>query len=80
MIFYGPSIPNIKGFFVDSFADFGDQHRRQPWILGAYFKIITSIEEKKGGMRRLDLNNLCFKETLENMNLNVLHTINENKN
>jgi hypothetical protein len=50
----------------------GDNH----WLVQGDFNIITSLVKKRGGIRRLDLDSQSFRETMRQLNLIELNTIN----
>ena len=46
------------------------------WVIGAYFNIVKSLEERIGGVRRLDSDVTHFKDIINHLRLVDLDTIN----
>jgi len=73
---YGPSQSSRKLEFLDSLPGLKEEAGGLPWILGGDFNIIRSLEEKKGGIRRLTQVNELFHQAIEELRLVDLRTAN----
>lgn len=51
---YGPNHPREKGIFLDSLEYLAGWADHRHWVLGGDFNLITSLQEKKGGTRKLE--------------------------
>jgi exonuclease III len=71
---YGPPNQDAKRGFLGTLVQLGKILQDQHWIIGGDFNLIKTLEEKKGGVRKLDLENKRFKEVLEELNLVDLPT------
>jgi hypothetical protein len=62
---YGPQTPEVKRYFVRAISQLGHLMQDQQWIFGGgEFNLITSLEEKKGGVHKMDVENNLFKEII----------------
>jgi len=68
---YRSNTPYDKETFINTLESIGELLLNQPWIVGGDFNIITSLEEKKGGIRKLDKDNIQLKEVLQTSNWNT---------
>ena len=73
---YGPSQSSRKLEFLDSLHGLKEEANGLSWILGGDFNIIQSLEEKKGGLRRMTQVNELFNQTIEDLSLVDLRTAN----
>jgi exonuclease III len=73
---YGPPSPRDKQAFLRSFEYVSSLLHHDKWILGGDFNIIRSLEEKKGGSRRLDQDSYDFNNLIEDLRLIDLDTSN----
>lgn len=49
---YGPHIPREKGVFLQNLKKLRKSYMEYFWIVGRDFNVISSLEEKKGGIHR----------------------------
>jgi exonuclease III len=73
---YGPATPGDKQAFLSSLRHLSSLTTHDRWTLGGDFNIIRSLEEKKGGSRRLDLDTIDFNTLIDDLNLIDLETSN----
>eukprot|EP00253_Pinus_taeda_P023623 PITA_23623 len=66
---YSPQRLDDKLVFLDSLKQLMERHPNANCILGGDFNMITSLMEKKGGLRKLNRDGEQFKEFIENANL-----------
>jgi exonuclease III len=59
----------MKKYFLDSILLLGSAIQDHHWLLGGDFNMITTLQEKKGGQHRLDVDSEAFKETVEKLRL-----------
>jgi exonuclease III len=77
---YGPASPRDKQAFLRSLRHLSGLTKHDRWILGGDFNIIRSLEEKKGGSRRLDQDSCDFNNLIDDLRLidlevnNGIHT------
>jgi exonuclease III len=64
---YGLNPPSLKRGFLDEINLLGSAMNHHVWILGGDFNMIKSPLEKKGGLRRLDPENVAFGELIERL-------------
>jgi exonuclease III len=72
---YGPASPREKQAFLRNLDYLSSLTQHDRWIIGGDFKIIRSLEEKKGGSGRLDRDSSDFNDLIDNLNLIDLETI-----
>ena len=52
---YGPNNAQAKTYFLNNLQNIAIMHLGSHSIIEGDFNIITSLEDKKGGIRRLDM-------------------------
>lgn len=65
---YGPQRLDDKLVFLDSLKNLIARHPQANLILGGDFNMITSLMEKKGGLRKLNRDGEYFKEFIDKAN------------
>jgi len=73
---YGPNNPREKPLFIDSLAYLANWVGQRHWVLGGDFNLITSLQEKHGGTRKLDQNSEKFNSMIHQLNLVDVRTTN----
>jgi hypothetical protein len=73
---YGPQTNIEKDSFLKILSDIGNLVGNQKWILGGDLNIILNLEEKKGGIRRLDKDSENIQRMIENLHLIDIETWN----
>lgn len=73
---YGPANPRDKTRFLDSLDYLASWVDHRHWILGGDFNLITSLHEKKGGIRKLDAFSLRFNSIIQSLKLVDVRTEN----
>eukprot|EP00253_Pinus_taeda_P004070 PITA_04070 len=73
---YGPSSPGKKENFLNSMKIIRRLYPEAAWIIGGDFNLIRSLEEKKGGIRKMDHFMDKFNELIEDLRLLDIQTIN----
>jgi exonuclease III len=73
---YGPASPRDKQAFLRSLRHLSGLTEHDRWILGGDFNIIRSLDEKKGGSRRLDQDSHDFNSLIDDLRLIDLETDN----
>jgi exonuclease III len=73
---YGPATPRDKQAFLGSLSYLSSLTQHHKWIVGGDFNIIRSLEEKKGGSRRLDRDSDAFNNLIDDLRLIDLEAIN----
>lgn len=48
----------------------------KPWIIGGHFNMITTLEEKSGGLKRIDLDMEMFRDMISEQRMVYIQTIN----
>jgi exonuclease III len=77
---YGPASPRDKQAFLRSLSYLSSLTQYNRWTVGGDFNIIRSLEEKKGGSRRLDRDSSDFNSLIDDLHLidleanNGIHT------
>jgi exonuclease III len=66
---YGPQSPQEKDNFLKRLLVLGNLMDKKQWIIGGDFNIIISLEEKRGGIRRLDKDSETFQNLIEDLHL-----------
>jgi exonuclease III len=66
---YGPATPRDKQAFLRSLSHLSSLTQHHKWIVGGDFNIIRSLEEKKGGSRRLDRDSEAFNSLIDDLRL-----------
>eukprot|EP00253_Pinus_taeda_P035656 PITA_35656 len=66
---YSPQRLDDKLEFLDSLKKLMERHPKANCILGGDFNMITSLMEKKGGLRKLNRDGEKFKEFIDNTHL-----------
>jgi exonuclease III len=73
---YGPASPRDKQAFLRSLRYVSSLAQYKNWTVGGDFNIIRSLEEKKGGSRRLDRDSSDFNSLIDDLHLIDLDTNN----
>lgn len=73
---YGSNIPQEKMQFLEEIYYTSPLVGGEYWIIGRDFNMITSLREKRGGLRRLEVENLAFCQCIQDLNLVDLDTNN----
>jgi hypothetical protein len=66
---YDPHLNQEKDHFLDSISYINKLRGQERWILGGYFNIILTLEEKSGGLKRLDQDSNKFHHLIDSRNL-----------
>lgn len=66
---YGPHIPGERGTFLQNLVNMRNLYPEDLWIVGRNFNVITSLAEKKGGMRRMDVGMEAFVDIISELHL-----------
>eukprot|EP00253_Pinus_taeda_P035223 PITA_35223 len=66
---YSPHIPGERRTFIRNLVKERDLHKDTPWIIGVDFNMITSLNEKRGGVRRIDGDMELFADTINDQRL-----------
>ena len=74
---YGPIAFSLKPTFLEFLNWIKGQTRDSSWIMGGDFNLITSLGEKKGGWRSMDILQEDFREFVEQIQLVDIETGNE---
>jgi exonuclease III len=75
---YSPANPRDKKAFLRNLEYLSNLTRHNIWIFGGDYNLIRSLEEKKGGSKRLDQDSNDFNGLIDNLNLIDLEAINGN--
>jgi exonuclease III len=62
---YGPQIIQEKELFLQNLAYLSSIAKNQRWIVGGDFNMILTLEEKRGGKKRLEQDSIKFQEFLD---------------
>eukprot|EP00253_Pinus_taeda_P015313 PITA_15313 len=73
---YGPHTPTDQGLFLSHLENLKHMHQEQRWIIARDFNLISSRDEKKGGISREDPEMERFKDVLTDLRLVDIPTIN----
>lgn len=73
---YGPHIPGERRDFLQKLANMRNLYLENLWVVGGDFNMIISLDEKKGGMRRMDEDMEAFGDIISKFHLVDLPTIN----
>ena len=73
---YGPASPRDKQDFLRSLSYVFSLTQYNSWTVGGDFNIIHSLEEKKGGSRRLDQDSNDFNSLIDDLHLIDMETNN----
>ena len=73
---YGPSHPWEKSKFLDSLEFLAGWVAQRHWVLGGDFNLITNLQEKKGGTRKLDPTAERFSILIHQLKLVDIRTAN----
>lgn len=82
---YGPHIPGEKGVFLQNLENRRRDYRDDLWIVGGDFNMITSLEEKKVGIRHHEVDMEMFRDLITMLHLvdmpsnNGIHTLNNRR-
>jgi hypothetical protein len=66
---YGPPTPRDKPDFLRSLHHTHTLKQHSNWVIGGDFNLIRSLEEKKGGSRRLERDSEDFNTLIEDLHL-----------
>jgi hypothetical protein len=75
---YGPQTVPEKEIFLQQLAYLSSLANNQRWIVGGDFNMILTLEEKRGGRKRLEQDSIRFQELLEQHNLVDIENGNRN--
>ena len=73
---YGPHILEERRVFLQNLAKLRSIYPDDLWMVGGDFNIITSLAEKRGGMRRMDTDMELFRDTIAKQRPVDIPTIN----
>jgi exonuclease III len=73
---YGPKSLDKKLSFLNHLSWLNSRIPYQNWIIGGYLNILTSLTEKKGGIRRLDRDSFALQALIRDLKLADLQTNN----
>jgi exonuclease III len=73
---YGPQLTQEKYYFLDSLDYINVLRGQERWILGGDFNMILTLEEKSGGLKRLDQDSTKFIHLIDRLNLIDIETRN----
>jgi len=73
---YGPNIPTERKGFMQNLKEMRNFIPEKPWIKGADFNMIKTLEENKGGLRRTNLDMESFGDMIAEKRLVDIQTIN----
>lgn len=73
---YGPHSQADRGLLLTHLEKIKNMHQEHRWIIAGDFNLITSREEKKGGISREDLEMEIFKDVQTELRLVDIPTIN----
>jgi hypothetical protein len=66
---YGPQNFQDKDLFLKILSYLGSLAEHKRWIVGGDFNMILMLEEKRGGKKFLEQDNIKFQELIEQLNL-----------
>jgi exonuclease III len=66
---HGPQNNQEKYIFVNSLSYMGRLIGQKRWILGGDFNIILTLEEKRGGLRRMEQDSGKFRDLIDHLKL-----------
>lgn len=72
---YGPHIPRKIRAFIRNLVNVKGIHQDKLWIIGGYFNMITSLNEKRRGVRRIDGDMEFFAHSINDQRLVDIITI-----
>jgi len=75
---YGPHTPRERKNFLQNLKAMRTRIPEKPWIVGGDFNLIKSLEEKRGGLRRMDTDMEMFGDMIRDQRLVDIQTINGN--
>eukprot|EP00253_Pinus_taeda_P009631 PITA_09631 len=73
---YGPPSSGRREQFINSFKTIRILYPEAAWIIGGDFNLIRSLDEKKGGLRRMDHFMDSFNDLIEELRLVDIQSIN----
>jgi exonuclease III len=73
---YGPASPRDKTTFIHNLEGLATLTTGSRWILGGYFNMICNLDEKRGGIRRLEVESGHFQALIDKLGLIDLETKN----
>ena len=73
---YGPNIPREKNQFLEEIHNTSTLVGSTYWKEGGDFNMITSLKDKKGGIRRLETYSLAFCQLIHDLKVVDLETNN----
>lgn len=73
---YGPANPREKHSFLNSLEFLASWVDKRHWILGGDFNLITNLQEKKGGTRKMDAHSIRFNSIIHTLKLVDVRTDN----
>lgn len=76
LVVYRPHIQVEREAFVTHLQRLGNMHIEKLWVIAGDFNMITSKEEKKGGLQQEDADMEIFRETQAALKMIDINTIN----
>jgi len=73
---YGPHTPTERKGFLQNLKAMRRLIPEKPWIIGGDFNMITTLEEKRGGLRRVDSDMEAFRDMISEQRMVDIQTIN----
>ena len=73
---YGPNLQSEKSQFLHSLLHLQSITKRANWIMVGDFKIITTLTEKKGGLKKLGQHIECFSLFINQLHMVDLQIVN----
>jgi hypothetical protein len=73
---YDPQLNQEKYHFIENISYINTLRGNERWILGGDFNIILTLEEKSGGLKRLENNSNNFHHLTNILNLTNIETRN----
>eukprot|EP00253_Pinus_taeda_P033060 PITA_33060 len=74
---YGPPTPGEKESFMEKIKEIRRIYPEPAWIIGGDFNLIRSLEEKNGGIRKVDQYMSMFNDMIDELRLVDIQTINK---
>lgn len=68
-VVYGPSNPHEKGLFLSQLHGLRSSWEKEDWILGGGLTLIRNLDEKRGGVTRLNPSSSEFNDVIEEIHL-----------
>jgi hypothetical protein len=71
---YGPQSSQEKDHFLNNLSYLGALVGHKRWIVGGDLNIILTLEEKRGGKKRLDQDNIKLRDLIDHLKLVDIET------